>query len=81
MAGIVSYPQVVEEALREFGDVLAAGAFGPGLPEPTSSWRAGSPGPAPVTYRANSRSVNRRLAYRLPAGSTPQSSTALALPP
>jgi hypothetical protein len=33
----------------------------------------------PVTYRANIRSVNRRLGYRLPAGSTRQSNTAKRL--
>jgi hypothetical protein len=37
--------------------------------------RGGSPGPAPVTYRANSRSMNRRLGNRLPAGSPRQSNT------
>jgi hypothetical protein len=54
-------------------DVLAAGAFGPAVPEPTPSRRGGSPGPALVTYRAKSRSVNKCLGNRLPAGSTRQS--------
>src|SRR5262249_41721139 len=56
-------------------DVLATGALGPGLLELTPSRHTSRPGLAPVTHRANSRSVNRRLGYRLPAGSTPQSNT------
>jgi hypothetical protein len=68
-------------ALRAVGadvgvaDVLAAGTLCPGLPEPPPSRRGGSPGPAPVTYRANSRSMNRRLGNRLLAGSPRQSNT------
>src|SRR5262249_18763777 len=47
-------------------DLLAARAFGPGLPQPTPSRQTSGPGLAPVTYRANSRSVNRHpSAFRL----------------
>src|SRR5262249_32675244 len=35
-------------------DMLAAGAFGPGLPQSTASRRAGSPGLAPVRRQAHS---------------------------
>src|SRR5262249_59552362 len=57
--------------IRQFDDVgvadlLAARAFGPGLPQPTPSRQTSGPGLAPVTYRANSRSVNRHpSAFRL----------------
>jgi hypothetical protein len=37
------------DTLRAAADVLAAGAFGPGLPQSTPAGRAGGPGHAPVT--------------------------------
>src|SRR5262249_21439389 len=44
------------------------GAFGPGLPEPTPSRRAGSPGPAPVNYRALSLASPAGRGRMAPAG-------------
>jgi hypothetical protein len=48
-------------------DLLAAGAFGPGLPQSTPSGHAGGSGPAPVTHRAETDAVERHWPYRLPA--------------
>jgi hypothetical protein len=42
-------------------DLLAAGAFGPGLPQPTPSRLAGGPGLAPVTRRARTHAPRRAL--------------------
>jgi hypothetical protein len=56
-------------------DLLAAGAFGPGLPQSTPSRHTPGPGLAPVTHRANSRIAKRCLGYRHPAGSTRQATT------
>src|SRR5262249_20532850 len=46
-------------------DLLATGAFGPGLPEPTPSRRAGSPGPAPVTHLARTHATRKALSPSL----------------
>jgi hypothetical protein len=48
-------------------DVLAARAFGPGLPKSTPSQHAGSPGPAPVTRHANSPTFPTRPVASVPA--------------
>src|SRR5262249_27586615 len=42
-------------------EVLAAGAFGPGLPESTPSLRTSGPALAPVTHRANSSHREKTL--------------------
>src|SRR5262245_48200757 len=41
-------------------DLLAAGALGPGLPEPTPSRWAGDTGLAPLTRRTHSHALKRR---------------------
>jgi hypothetical protein len=63
--------------------LLAAGAFGPGLPEPTPSWLAGGPGLARVTHHAQTPSwrggsFSTSLASAQPRGDTRRPARALA---
>src|SRR5262249_9715853 len=51
-------------------DVLAAGTFGPRLPQPMPSRPTSGPDLAPVTHCANFRNAKGRLGHRLPAVST-----------
>src|SRR5262245_42261746 len=48
-------------------DVLATGALGPGLLEPTPSRHTNGPAPTPVTYRARTSALDRLWSHRLPA--------------
>jgi hypothetical protein len=51
----------------DVADVLAAGAFGPGLPQSTGPRHAGSPGLPPLTHPAQTDALERHWYYPLPA--------------
>jgi hypothetical protein len=60
-------------------NVLATGAFGPGLPQPTPSRRAGDSGLAPVTHQARTHATRRFCHHRL-AAATMRQANASGLP-